>query len=187
MEIVIALTGASGVDYGINLLRIFKSISSCQIHLIVSENAKELIDFESNVSLNDIIGYSNFYYENSALSSTIASGSKIIDGMVIIPCSMSTAAKINTGITDNLITRVADVCFKEHRKLIIVPRETPFNSTHLKNMLELSEKGAVILPAAPAFYHKPTNLEDLLNFISGKILDNLGLEHTLYTRWSGEK
>ena len=88
---------------------------------------------------------------------------------------------------DNLIIRVADVCFKEQRKLIIVPRETPVNSTHLKNLLELSEKGAVILPAAPAFYHKPTKIEDLIDFITGKVLDNLGLDHSLYTRWPGEK
>jgi len=187
MEIVLALTGASGVSYGINTLKALNNIPEAKIHLILSDNAKKLVNYETTQSIEDVYGFANHYYENSDLRSVIASGSKIIDCMVIIPCSMSTAAKINTGIADNLIIRVADVCFKEQRKLIIVPRETPMNSTHLKNLLELSEKGAVILPAAPAFYHKPTKIEDLIDFIIGKVLDNLGLDHSLYTRWPGEK
>ena len=125
------------------------------------------------------------YYKNSDLSATIASGSKILDGMVIVPCSMSTAAKINTGITDNLITRAADVCIKERRRLIIVPRETPLSTTHLRNLLELSEKGVTILPTMPAYYHHPEQIDDLMKFISGKILDTLNIDHKLYKRWAG--
>jgi 4-hydroxy-3-polyprenylbenzoate decarboxylase len=185
MEIVVALTGASGIIYGINLLKILQSHQNTKIHLIISESAKQLINFETKFTLDNVITFAHHYYENSDLAAIIASGSKLIDGMVIVPCSMSTAAKINTGITDNLITRAADVCFKERRKLIIVPRETPLSTTHLKNLFELSEKGAVVIPAMPAYYPRPESIEDMINFITGKILDNLGQKHNLYTRWPG--
>lgn len=186
MELIIGITGASGVVYGINLLKSLSQNKDCTIHLIISENAKQLIKFELQQSLTDLTSLANHYYKNSALSSSIASGSKLITGMVIVPCSMSTAAKINTGISDNLITRAADVCLKERRKLIIVPRETPCNSTHLRNLTELSEKGVIILPAMPGFYHLPKSIDELINFITGKILDQLGIEHELYNRWTGD-
>lgn len=186
MELVVAITGASGVIYGINFLKSLQSISDCKVHLIISKNAKELISYETNFQIEDIVKLSDYYYENTNLGAIIASGSKLINGMVIIPCSMSTAAKINTGIADNLVTRAADVCIKEQRKLIIVPRETPCNSTHLRNLLQLSESGVLVLPAMPGFYHKPQQLNDLVNFITGKVLDQLGIDNTLFSRWSGE-
>lgn len=185
MEIVIGITGASGVTYGIRLLRELSKLSDMKVHLVVSENAKKILEFETKNSLNEIMNLSNQYYQNNDLTGAIASGSKVIAGMVIVPCTMSTAAKINTGIADNLITRTADVCLKEHRKLIIVPRETPLNSTHLKNLYKLSMKGVIVIPAMPGFYHKPENIEELLDFITGKILDNLNLPHNLFKRWSG--
>jgi 4-hydroxy-3-polyprenylbenzoate decarboxylase len=186
MELIVAITGASGVIYGISFLKALQSISDCKVHLIVSKNAKDLISYETSYQLEEIMKLSDYSYENTKLDAVIASGSKIIDGMVIIPCSMSTAAKINTGIADNLITRAADVCMKEQRKLIIVPRETPCNSTHLRNLLQLSESGVIVLPAMPGYYHKPQQLNDLVNFITGKVLDQLGIENTLFSRWSSE-
>ena len=185
MELIIGLTGASGVIYGINLLEALHNEQNCTLHLILSENAKQLITFETNQQLDDVKRFANYYYENSDLTASIASGSKLIDGMVIVPCSMATAAKINTGIADNLITRAADVCIKEHRKLIIVPRETPCNSTHLKNLLELSQKGVLVLPAMPAFYHQPQGINELIDYITGKILDYFGIKNDKYSRWSG--
>ena len=187
MELIIGITGASGVIYGITLLKTLNPMQNYKIHLIISDNGKQLIEFETQEKLADVIKLADFHYENSDLTSVIASGSKLTDGMIIVPCSMSTAAKINTGITDNLITRAADVCIKEQRKLIIVPRETPCNTTHLKNLYELSEKGVLVLPAMPGFYQKPQQLEELVNFIIGKILDSLGIDHKLYIRWSGDK
>lgn len=187
MDIIIGITGASGVIYGIRLLEILSKNKKNNLHLIISKNAKQLIEYETEFKFKDVIKYSKYFFVNSDLSSSIASGSKIFDCMVIVPCTMSTAAKINTGITDNLITRVADVCLKEKRKLIIVPRETPLNSTHLKNLFELSNKGVVIIPAMPAFYHKPQKISDQVDFIIGKILDNLGIEHRLFDRWDGLK
>lgn len=185
MELVIGITGASGVIYGYNLLKVLTDISDSNLHLIISKNAHQLLDFETNLSQADLKNIVQNYYENAVLTASIASGSKKFDAMVIVPCTMSTTAKINSGISDNLITRVADVCLKEKRKLIIVPRETPLNSTHLKNLLELSKKGVVVIPAMPAFYHKPKSMEDLIDFITGKILDNLGIDHELFDRWSG--
>ncbi len=189
MDVIIGITGASGVEYGVNLLETLSQMQNVHIniHLIISENAKKLLKFETKSTLDELNLTANNYYDNSDLGASIASGSKMIECMIIIPCSMSTAAKINTGITDNLITRAADVCIKEHRKLIIVPRETPLNSTHLKNLLELSQKGVLVLPAMPAFYHRPAELNDLITFITGKILDSMGITHELYARWSGDE
>ncbi len=185
MEIVIGITGASGVIYGVRLLEILSKKQDCNLHLILSNNAIQLIEFETDRKIDDIIKLADHYYDNSDLTASIASGSKIFDRMIIVPCTMSTAAKINIGISDNLITRVADVCLKECRKLLIVPRETPFNTTHLKNLFELSQKNVTVLPAMPAYYHKPQSLEEQIDFIIGKILDILNIEHNLYKRWSG--
>jgi 4-hydroxy-3-polyprenylbenzoate decarboxylase len=185
MDIIIALTGASGVVYGTRLLEFIKSNTDHKVYLIISENAKKLIEFETIFKLETVIEQSDIYYENTALDASIASGSTKIGAMIIIPCSMSTAAKINTGIADNLICRTADVCLKEKRKLIIIPRETPVNSTHLKNLLELSEKGVLVLPAMPAFYHIPLSVNHQVDFIVGKVLDNLDIDHQLYKRWRG--
>jgi 4-hydroxy-3-polyprenylbenzoate decarboxylase len=186
MDIVIGITGASGVIYGLRLLEILRKKQDCNLHLIISKNASQLIEYETNNKIEDVTKLADSYYDNSDLTADIASGSKLFNKMIIVPCTMSTAAKINTGISDNLISRVADVSLKERRQLIIVPRETPLNTTHLNNLLELSKKGVVILPSMPAFYHKPKNIKDQVNFITGKILDVLGIEHDLFKRWSGE-
>jgi 4-hydroxy-3-polyprenylbenzoate decarboxylase len=187
MELIIGISGASGVIYGIKLLKHLSAEQNCKINLIISDHAKQLIEYETNENIDDLIKLSDHYYENSALESSIASGSKLIEGMVIVPCSMSTLAKINSGITDNLITRAADVSLKEQRKLIVVPRETPCNSIHLRNLAELSTAGVIILPGMPGFYHLPQSIDDLINFITGKILDQLGIDHELFTRWSDDK
>jgi polyprenyl P-hydroxybenzoate/phenylacrylic acid decarboxylase-like protein len=186
MELIVGMTGASGIVYCVNLLKFLRKQKDVVIHLIISENAKKLIEYETGLTLDDLKALANHYYNNSDLSAAVASGSKIFQYMIIVPCSMATLAKINTGITDNLIVRAADVCQKEGRKLIIVPRETPLNTTHLKNLMELSQKGVTVLPAMPAFYHKPESIQDQIDFITGKIMDNLGLTHELYRRWAGE-
>jgi 4-hydroxy-3-polyprenylbenzoate decarboxylase len=181
MKIVIGISGASGAVYSMALL---KNLEDEETHLIISDNAKKLIEHELGVSVNEVKDLANNYYENSDLSASISSGSVKFDAMVIIPCSTSTLSKIAVGITDNLITRAADVCLKEHRKLVLVPRETPLNSIHIENMAKLSRLGVVILPAMPAFYSKPETIEDLVNFITGKVLDALGIVNDLYPRWS---
>jgi 4-hydroxy-3-polyprenylbenzoate decarboxylase len=186
MELIIGVTCASGIIYGTRLLEVLNKNSNVKIDLIISENAKLLIEHETNLKLSNVQQFADNNYENSDLTADIASGSRLYSGMVIVPCSMSTLAKINTGLTDNLITRVADVCLKEQRKLIVVPRETPVNTTHLKNLLELSQKNVTVLPAMPAFYQKPNELNDLIDFIVGKILDSLSISHDLVKRWDGK-
>lgn len=179
MKIVIGVTGASGVIYGVRLLENLKE----EKYLIVSENAKKIMEHETKYKLDEVEKLAEHYYENSDLFPEISSGSFMFDAMVIVPCSMSTLSKIANGIGDNLITRTASVCLKEKRKFILVPRETPLSTIHLQNMAKLSENGAIILPAMPGFYPKPENLDDIVTFVVGKIMDCLGIKNNLYRRW----
>ena len=181
MNVVIGITGASGTVYAHTLL---KNLNVEETHLIISDTGKSLIEYELDTALEDIFRLADYHYDNSDLSAKISSGSVKYDAMVIIPCSTSSLAKITAGIADNLITRVADVCLKEHRKMILVPRETPLNTIHLQNMAKLSSLGVIILPAMPAFYTKPEKVEDMVNFVVGKVLDALGISHELYPSWS---
>jgi 4-hydroxy-3-polyprenylbenzoate decarboxylase len=179
MRTVVAITGASGIDYAVTLLKALKE----EKILIVSEHGKRLIEIESTLSLNDIEAMAGTRYDDNDLEAAISSGSNDFDAMVIVPCSMSTLSKIACGIADTLITRTASVALKEGRKLVLVPRETPLSKIHLDNMSRLKEAGAVVLPAMPAFYTKPKTVQDMVDFISGKIIEALGLEHQLYEKW----
>jgi 4-hydroxy-3-polyprenylbenzoate decarboxylase len=183
--IIIALTGASGIDYGIQLLKALKQLK-IETGLLISNPAKKVIKYETNMSVEDIKALATKNYEVNDISSEINSGSCIFESLVIVPCSMKTLSSIANGYADNSITRVADVALKEHRKTIIVPRETPLRTVHIENMLKLSKEGAIILPAMPAFYNKPETLNDSVNFIVGKILDSLNIPNNLYTRWKPE-
>jgi len=182
-RIVIGITGASGVAIGLRLLEV---LSGAEKHVIISEEAKRLIEIETDLSGDEAEASADFVYDNSDMSSGLASGSYRYDAMVIAPCSMSTLSKISAGISDNLITRAAAVCLKERRTLVLVPRETPISTIHLRNMAELSQLGVVILPACPAFYPRPEKIEDAVDFIVGRILDALGIENDLYERWGGK-
>ena len=178
MKILVGVSGASGAIYAYTLLKNIKE----EKHLIISDNAKELIEFELNIKTENFKKLADYFYEDSDLSAPVSSGSFKIDAMIIIPASVSTLSKIANGIADTLITRAAAVCLKERRKLIIVFREMPLSTIHLKNMYELSVAGAIIMPAAPAFYTKPKTIEDLADQVSGRILDLIGLE-TKIPRW----
>lgn len=183
MKIAVAITGASGVLYGIRLLEVLKNYSEVESYLIISRNAKEIIKIESNKTIEEIKQLAHHFYEEDELLAPIASGSFQLHAMVIIPCSMKTLAAIANGFADNLITRAADVCLKEGRKLILVIRETPLSAMHIENMLKAKKAGAIIMPASPAFYIKYEKVEDLIDFIAGRVLDLLQLEHRLYKRW----
>ena len=179
MEGILAITGASGVIYGIRLLENLKG----KINLVVSEGAKKIIEDETEYKVENLNKYAYKVYKNIEIDAPIASGSHPFNFMVICPASISTISKIAVGIRDNLITRAAAVALKEKRKLIIVPRETPLTSINLKSMAILSEEGAIILPAMPAFYHKPKNMEEMINFVVGRILDQISVENNLFKRW----
>ncbi len=186
-KIVVALTGASGLKLGDYFLRkIGENLAFFEkVFVIVSSNAKMVAAAEKfNLDLD-------FYARNFTLldekdfSAPVASGSYLFDGMVVVPCSMSSLASISNGVGFNLIHRVADVCLKERRKLIIVPRETPFSSIHLENMLKLSNAGGIVAPFIPSFYNNPENTEDMLDFFSLRLFDLLEINLKNEKRWRG--
>ena len=178
-EIVVGVTGASGSIYARRLLEVLSK--DAKDHVIVSDVAEKIAAHEG-VSL---AGFKAEYHANDKLFASIASGSHKYDGMVVIPCSSKTLAAIANGFSDNLITRTADVCLKEHRKCILVTREMPLSKIHLKNMLAAEEAGATIMPATPGFYHKPKTIDDLVDMVVARVLDHLDIEHDLIQRWSG--
>ncbi len=184
--IIVAITGASGVAYG---LKVLESLKKCgkETGLVVTEPAKLILDYELGIQLEDLKNIATYYYDSKDLTASINSGSCLFESMVIVPCTMKTLSAIANGYADNAVTRAADVSLKERRKLILVPRETPLRSVHLENMLKISKEGGVILPAMPGFYHKPKNLDDITNFIAGKVLDVLEIDHELFNRWSGNE
>lgn len=180
--IVVAITGASGVIYGIRLLEALKELK-IENSLIISDAAKTVISSETEWKIDDVIALTDEYYEFNDLTASINSGSFKFDALAIVPCSMKTLSSIANGYGDNTITRVADVSLKERRCIVIVPRETPLRTAHIKNMLTLSQEGAIILPAMPGFYSNPQNVDDQINFVVGKILDSLKIENNLFKRW----
>lgn len=184
-KIVIGFSGASGIIYGIRLLEILHSIN-IQTYLIISEWAKKNIEIETDKSLEYVKSLSSVNYDNFKLDASVSSGSFLHDGMVIVPCSMKSLSSIANGYDDTLISRAASVTLKESRKLIIVPRETPLSRIHLENMIKLQEAGAIILPAMPGFYHKPLTIDEIVDHLVGKILDQLKIEHDLFKRWKDQ-
>jgi 4-hydroxy-3-polyprenylbenzoate decarboxylase len=182
MRILLAITGASGCIYGIRLLEeLIKSGN--EVHLIVSEDAKKIMKYETNYTFDKIKKKASICYKNSDLFSAPSSGSYKFDAMVIVPCSMKTLSAIANCYCDTLISRAGICCLKEERKLILVIRETPLDLSAIKNILSAKQAGATILPAMPGFYHKPKKIEDLVDFIVGKILDQLKIDHMLFKRW----
>ena len=185
MKLVIAITGASGMVYPLRLLEFLKG-KEIETHLIISEPAETIMKHELGYDRREMFKYASKHYDVNDLSSSIASGSQFFDAMIIMPCSMNTLAAVANGYSDNLIRRVADVAIKERRKLIIVPREAPLSAIHLENLLKLARLDVIIIPACPAFYHKPKNIDEVTDFIVGKVLSQLGIDHDLYETWKGE-
>ncbi|MFB3764438.1 MAG: UbiX family flavin prenyltransferase [Methanotrichaceae archaeon] len=182
MEIVVGISGASGVVYGIRLLQV---LQGCVTHLILSDSARKIIEIETDLTPEDIEDLADHVYASDDFTAPIASGSHHVDAMVVVPCSMGTLSGIASGSSNTLITRAADVCLKEKRRLILIPRETPLSLVQLKNMVSVSEAGAIVLPACPAFYSRPGTIGDMVDVLVGRVLDLLGLENNLYGRWRG--
>ncbi|HET7306843.1 MAG TPA: flavin prenyltransferase UbiX [Gammaproteobacteria bacterium] len=197
--ITLAMTGASGAQYGLRLLQCLLQ-SNREVYLLLSKPARLVIDMETDLELPsrraDIATYLLERYGGKPAQLRLfgreewtappASGSARIDAMVVCPCTTATLSAIANGASRSLIERAADVMLKERRKLIVVPRETPLSSVHLRNMLTLADAGAVVLPANPGFYHQPTSIEALVDFIVARILDHLDVDHQLMPRWADD-
>jgi 4-hydroxy-3-polyprenylbenzoate decarboxylase len=184
LEIVVGISGASGVQYGIRLLQVLKE-KGCVTHLIVTDSAQKIMQIETDFLPQDVEKLASYVYSSDNFAAPVASGSHLFDGMAVIPCSMGTLSGIASGSSDTLVTRAADVCLKEKRRLVLVPRETPLSLVQLRNMVAVAEAGAIILPACPAFYSRPERIEELVDVLVGRVLDLLGVENDLYRRWEG--
>jgi flavin prenyltransferase len=183
--IIVAITGASGVIYGLKVLEALHDMGK-ETGLVMTDPAKIILDYELGLEEKHLKSLANHYYRADDLTASINSGSCLFESMVIVPCTMKTLSAIAHGYASNAVTRAADVALKERRKLVLVPRETPLRSVHLENMLKVSNEGGIILPAMPGFYHRPRNIDDISNFIAGKVLDVLNIDHNLFQRWTGE-
>ncbi|TCS93397.1 UbiX family flavin prenyltransferase [Hazenella coriacea] len=191
---VIAMTGASGAPYGLAVIEELLR-QEHEVHLLLTEAAWRVLKEEHQweIQKREQLFLERFqhlpgelvFHPVKDIGASIASGSFQCEAMVVVPCSMGTLARIANGFSANLVERAADVMIKEKRPLIIVPRETPLSAIHLENMLKLSTYGVSIIPAMPAFYHQPETIEDLVNFMAGKVLDLLQVDHQLYQRWEG--
>lgn len=181
-RLIIGITGSSGVILGIRLLQVLQQLRY-ETHLVISENAQELILYETSYTLNDVQKLASHVYACTDFFAAIASGSFLTHGMTIIPCSMKTLAGIACGYADNLLLRAADVCLKERRRLVLVTRETPLSLIHIENMRTATLAGAIILPPVFTCYGKPENMGQMIDHIVGKVLDTMGVENNLYPRW----
>jgi len=186
MRLIVGITGASGVVYGIRLLETLKKYNA-ETYLIITKWAKETIKLETEFELDYIYSLTDQVFSNSNLAATVSSGSFLTNGMIIAPCSMKTLAGIANGYTENLLIRAADVTLKEGRKLVLMVRETPLNVIHLNNMQKLAQAGVIIMPPVPSFYTKPKTVDDIVNHTVGRVLDLFGIyDNHLARRWSRE-
>ncbi|CAM3187734.1 UbiX family flavin prenyltransferase [Lactiplantibacillus plajomi] len=185
-RIIVGMTGASGSVYAVDLLEKLHQNPNVEVHLVMSAWAQKNLELETDYQLKQLKALADFTYHINDQGATIASGSFLNDGMVIVPASMKTVAGIAYGFGDNLIARAADVTIKEQRKLVIVPRETPLSVIHLENLTKLAQLGAQIIPPIPAFYNHPQTIQDLVNHQTMKILDAFHIQNDADGRWEGD-
>jgi 4-hydroxy-3-polyprenylbenzoate decarboxylase len=183
--LVIGITGASGVIYGIRLLEVLAAIGDVETHLIISEAAELVIKHETVWKIDQIRSIASYSYLNSDMGSRLASGSFDRDGMIVAPCTVKTMSALANSYADNLMVRAGDVTLKERKKLLLLVRETPLHLGHIRMMERLTEMGAVIMPPAPSFYHKPKTVDELVNHTIGKMLGIFGIKHNLFEQWPG--
>ncbi len=184
-RVLVCITGASGAVYGVRLIKRLRE-NNCEVHLIVSEWGERTLEYETGLIKNDLVSMVDFVYENNDLSSGPASGSFRLDAMAIVPCSMKTLAGVAHGYSSTLIVRAADCSLKERKPLVVVPREAPYNLIHLRNMELVTQAGAVVLPASPAFWHKPKTIDDLVDSIVDRVLVHLQVASETPIEWHGE-
>jgi len=184
---VVAITGASGPQFGIRLLQVLADDASVETHLILSDSAWRTLELEVGTTGTAVKELADVVYDPGDYAAAVSSGSFRTMGMVVAPCSMSTLGAIASGVSTTLVARAADVTLKERRPLVLLARETPLNLIHLRNMVTVTEAGATVLPPVPAFYHSPETIEDLIDQTVGKVLDQFPIDHELFTRWRSPK
>ena len=185
MLLIVGITGASGVIYGIRLLEVLSTNEEVETHLIISEAGEKIISYETDWELEQVRALADICYDITDIGASLSSGSFRRDGMIIAPCSMKTLSALANSYADNLITRSADTTIKERKRLVLLARETPLHLGHLRNMEKLTEIGAVVFPPIPGFYYKPQTIQDLIDHTVGKVLDIFDIEHNLFQRWPG--
>lgn len=186
-RLIVGLSGASGAIYGVSLLQVLRSVADVETHLVMSQAARQTLSLETDLSLRDVQALADVVHDARDIAASISSGSFKTAGMVILPCSIKTLSGIVNSYTDTLVTRAADVVLKERRPLVLCVRETPLHLGHLRLMTQAAELGAVIMPPVPAFYHRPTSLDDVINQTVNRVLDqfDIDLPEDLFTRWQG--
>lgn len=184
-KLIVGMSGATGAIFGVRLLEVLKG-TDVETHLVLSKWAQQTIEHETDFTLKDVRELAYVVYEQGNMGAAISSGSFLTAGMVIAPCSVRTLAAIAHGTGDNLVHRAADVVLKERRRLVLVVRETPLSDIHLENMLKLSRMGVTITPPVPAFYNHPQSLDDMVNHIVARVLDQFGIAADFARRWSGQ-
>lgn len=187
MRIIVGVTGATGVGMSYRLLQALKHVEGCEIHLVVSKGAALTWKLECEQSIEELYELADVVYDEEDLAADISSGSFLTDGMIILPCSMKTLAGIASGYAENLIQRSADVCLKENRKVVLVPREMPLGRIHLRNLKEAADYGCVIVPPVLTFYNGETSLEGQMDHIIGKILMQFGIHYSKFQSWNHTK
>lgn len=184
-RITVGISGSSAPHYGVRLLEVLAARDDVEAHLVLSKGARKTIEYEMGRDPEEITALADVCHDERNVGAAIASGTFVTGGMAVAPCSIKTLSAIAAGFNDNLITRAADVCLKERRRLVLVVRETPLHLGHLRLMREATEAGAVVLPPVPAFYHLPKTIDDLIDHTVLKILDQFGIHTDLVDRWSG--
>jgi polyprenyl P-hydroxybenzoate/phenylacrylic acid decarboxylase-like protein len=184
-RIVIGISGASAPIYGVRLLEVLREVPDVETHLVLSAGARRTIEYEMERDPDAVAALADVTHDERAVGDSIASGTFVTDGMVVAPCSIKTLSAIATSYSDNLISRAADVCLKERRRLVLVVRETPLHAGHLRLMLQATEAGAVILPPVPGFYHRPSTIAELVDHTVTKVLDQFRIHVDLIRRWEG--
>jgi 4-hydroxy-3-polyprenylbenzoate decarboxylase len=184
-RLVVGISGSTGAIYGVRLLEVLRDLPDIESHLVMSSAARTTIEYELQRDPAEVSAIADVVYDERNVGAAIASGSFITDGMIVAPCSMRSLSAIANSLNDNLLTRAADVCLKERRRLVLIARETPLHAGHLRRMLECTNAGAVILPPSPAFYHRPRTILDIVDQTLGKALDLFGIDAGLFKRWEG--
>lgn len=184
MRLVVGITGASGIQYGIAALELLET-TDVETHAILTQSARRVMEIETEYTVEDVEVSADTLHNPNDIAAAVASGSFQFDGMLVCPCSMKTLGYIANGIAEGLVPRVADVCLKEGRDLLLVPRESPMAQTHLDNMQKAGEAGAIVAPAAPGFYTDPQSIDDLVETFAARLLDRLGVPTPAVERWEG--